>query len=158
MKSPFGAALVPLAALAAALARWGLQGSGNVWTALHKRFYVADPDLGWRISDQHPIWLGLEVCGIIAAVGLGLVVGGGIIKRREAKRDARATGLRAASWLVAAATLVPPIAAFASGPGAANARDTLPTGTTETMVASGLTGALAAPAGTYAVVPHAGTS
>lgn len=155
--SAFAPVAVAVAALVAALARWQLQGSRNVYTALHKRFYVADPDLGWRVSSQHPIWLGLEICAIVAGAAIALAIAGWIVRRREAKRGRRAPIVRAAGWLVAVATLVVPIAAFVSGPGPADARDTLPT-TAATSLDAGIAGALAAPAGRYEVVTHAGTS
>lgn len=157
VRSPFAPVAVPLAALIAALVRWQMQGSGNVYTAPEKRFYIPDPDLGWRVSTQHPIWLGLEICAIIAAIAIGLAVGGWVIRRHEAQRGHRATILRAASWIVAGVPLAVPIAAFASGPGPANGIDTLPAATIRGIEA-GITGTLDAPAGRYEVVEHEGTA
>jgi len=157
VKSPFAPIVLPIAALIAALARWQMQGSGNLYTARDKRFYIPDPDLGWRISTRHPIWLGLEACAIIAAIGVGLWAGGWLIRRREAKRGRRATRLRAASWFVAGVPLVVPIAAFASGTGPADGLDTLPASTIKGIEA-GITGILDAPAGRYEVVEHTGTA
>jgi len=157
VKSPFAPIVLPIAALIAALARWQVQGSRNLYTALDKRFYIADPDLGWRISTRHPIWLGLEVCVVIAAIAVGLWASGWIIRRREAKHGHRATVLRAASWFVAGVPLVVPIAAFASGAGPADGLDTLPASTIKGIEA-GITGILDAPAGRYEVIQHAGTS
>jgi polyisoprenoid-binding protein YceI len=159
VNSPFAPILVPLAALVASLVRWWMQGSGNLWTALHKRFYVPDaafPD-GWKESVFHPIWLGLEVCAVIAAIAAGLAIGGWIIRRREDRRELRSTVLRAAAWALGAVTLVVPIAAFASGPGASGGRDTLPTGG-GAVLTEGIAGSLDAPAGSYAIVAHAGTA
>ncbi len=151
--------IVPIAALVASLVRWWVQGSHNLYTALDKRFYVPDPDLGWRVSTEHPIWLGLEVCAVIAAIAIGLAIGGWIIRRREAKRGRRATVLRAAAWVVSIVPAAVPIAAFASGAGPANARDTLPTETAAKQpAATGIVGSLAAPAGRYEVVAHDGTA
>ncbi len=158
MRSPFAPVVLPLAALIAALVRWWMQGSGNLYTAIDKRFYVADPDLGWRISDVHPIWLGLEVCAIIATIAIGLALGGWIIRRRETKTNRRATILRAASWVVAVIPITVPIAAWASGSGVAGGRDTLPTQTAGSAIGEGITGSLDLPAGRYEVVAHAGTS
>lgn len=159
VRSAFAPVVLPLAALIASLVRWLTQGSGNVYTALDKRFYVPDPDLGWRVSDQHPIWLGLEVCAIIAAIAGGLAVGGWIIRRREAKLGQRATLLRTAAWIVAAVPLVVPLAAFSSGSAPAGARDILPTATaTSGPAVEGIAGSLELPAGRYEVVAHAGTS
>lgn len=155
MRSPFAPVVLPLAALIAALVRWWMQGSGNLYTALSKRFFVPDPDLGWRESVFHPIWLGLEVCAIIAAIAIGLAVGALVIRKLEARRG-RMTMLRVLSWVVAAAPLIVPIAAFSSGPGVSGGRDTLPADRA-VAVETGIEGALDAPAGRYEVVPHAGT-
>jgi polyisoprenoid-binding protein YceI len=144
----FTPAAVAAVALVASVIRWFVQGSGNLYTALAKRFYVPDPDLGWRVSTQHPIWLGLEVCGVLLAIVVALVVGGFLIRRRA---------LRIAMWAIAVATLAVPVAAFASGPGPLHGRDTLPP-SAAVLVEDGIEGTLDAPAGRYTVVPHAGTS
>jgi hypothetical protein len=144
-------------ALVAAVVRWWVQGSGNLYTALSKRFSVPDPDLGWRVSTQHPIWLGLEVCAVLAAIAGALVVAGMLIRRRERRLGTRATGLRVATWAIAAVTPVLPVAAFASGPGPLHARDTLPPAAA-VLVEGGIEGSLDAPAGRYEVVAHPGTS
>lgn len=148
---------MPIAALVASLIRWQLQGSRNLYTALEKRFYVPDPDLGWRVSTQHPIWLGLDACALIAVIAIGVAIGAVVIPRRERSRDARATVLRAVSWIVAVIALAIPVAAFASGPGPLHGRDTLPP-SAAVLVESGIEGALDAPAGRYVVVAHPGTS
>ncbi|CAN5906093.1 hypothetical protein BH11MYX2_BH11MYX2_35270 [soil metagenome] len=147
---------IVLASLIASLVRWYIQGSFNIYTALSKRFYVPDPDLGWRISTQHPIWLGLEVCAVLIAIAVALAIGAVIITRREA-RTGRATVLRAASWVLAIASLAVPTAAFVSGPGALHGRDTLPP-TSAVQFEDGIDGSLNAPSGAYTVVPHQGTS
>jgi polyisoprenoid-binding protein YceI len=157
VRSPFAPVCLPLAALIGALVRWQMQGSRNVWTALDKRFYIPDPDLGWRVSAQHPIWLGLEICGVIAAIAFGLVAAGWFIRRREAKLGRRATGLRAATWIVAGLSLAVPISAFASGSAPDRAVDSLPASTIAGIEA-GIVGMLDAPAGRYEVIEHAGTS
>jgi len=157
-KSPFAPIALPVVALIGALVRWKLQGSGNVYTALAKRFYVPDPDLGTRVSPEHPIWLGLEVSAIIAAIAVGLAVGAWVIGRREAKRGQPATRLRTAAWIAAVVPLIIPIAAFASGGRPSGGLDTLPAGATATVVEAGRTGTIDAPSGRYEVVEHAGTS
>lgn len=134
-----------------------MQGSGNLYTALDKRFFVPDPDLGWRISTQHPIWLGLEVCAVIAAIAVGLALGGWFIARRERATGARAKWLRIASWSIAVAPLVVPIVAFVSGAGPEGGRDVLPA-RDAARIETGIAGALALPAGTYEVVAHRGSS
>jgi polyisoprenoid-binding protein YceI len=152
LRSPFAPAALAALALVAAVARWWVQGSGNLYTALAKRFYVPDPDLGWRVSTQHPVWLGLELCAVLAAIIVALVIGGFLIRRRG-----RAMGLRVAAWAIAVTTLVVPIAAFASGPGPLHGRDTLPPAAA-VLVEDGIEGSLDAPAGRYDVVAHPGTS
>ena len=153
----FAPVLLPALALAGALARWATQGSGNLYTAVAKRFYVPDPDLGWRIAPQTPVWLGLEVCAIIAAIAVGLAVAALLVRRRERKRGRPSRGLRGLGWLVAGATLAVPIAAFASGGSPADARDQIPAAEA-VKLETGITGALAAPAGTYEVVTHPGSA
>lgn len=145
-RSPYAPAVVAALALAASLTRWALQGSHNVYTAFHRRFYVPDPDVAWRVSSQHPIWIGLEACAVLAAIVVALVLGGRFLRRR-----------RWILWLVAVPPLALPIAAFASGPGPLHGRDTLPPADA-VRVEGGIAGALHAPAGRYEVVAHAGTS
>ena len=151
VRSPFAPVVLPIAALIAALTRWWMQGTKNLYTATSKRFYISDPDLGWRVSDRHPVWLGLEVCAVIAAIAAALLVGGWIIRRREANRGARATLLRLATWIAGAAPLIVPIAAFASGGAPAGAIDKLPAQQLQGIEA-GITGFIDAPAGRYEVV------
>jgi polyisoprenoid-binding protein YceI len=155
--SPFAPVVLPIAALVAALLRWQLQGSKNIYTAFAKRFYVPDPDLGWQISPRHPLWLGLELCAVIAAVAAALAIAGWWIRRREARLGRRATALRSATWVVGAVPLALPILAFASGGGPPNAVDTLPAATIQGIEA-GIVGIIDAPAGRYEVVAHPGTS
>lgn len=158
VKSPFAPVVLTIVALAASIARWSMQGSKNLYTATAKRFYIADPDLGYRISPQHPLWVGLEVCAVMAAIAVGLIVAGWIIRRREATRGRyRASVLRALTWVVAALPLVVPIWAFASGGAPAGALDTLPASTIQ-GIESGITGIIDAPAGRYDVVAHPGSS
>lgn len=155
MRSPFAPVLLALVALIAALARWATQGSGNLYTAIEKRFYVPDPDLGWTIAPEHPVWLGLEISAIIAALAAALIVAGFVIKRLEVRR--RRPVLRAASWLVAAAPLAIPLFAFASGGAPAGARDTLPA-SRAVVLEEGIQGSLDLPSGRYVVVPHSGSA
>jgi polyisoprenoid-binding protein YceI len=115
VRSAFAPVAVALVAVLASLVRWMLQGSSNIYPTLEKTFYVPDPDVGWAISDRHPIWLGLLVVAIFAAVTVGLALGGWIIRRRERKTGAPAKILRGAAWGVAVLLLVVPIAAFATG-------------------------------------------
>lgn len=155
--STFSPVVVPVAALIAALIRWQIQGSHNLYTAVAKRFYVPDPDLGWQISPRHPLWVGLELCAVIAAIAAGLVVAGWWIRRREARTGQRARALRGATWVVGVLPLAVPVLAFASGGGPVNAIDTLPAATIQ-GIESGIVGIIDAPAGRYEVVAHPGTS
>jgi len=157
VRSPFLPVVLPLAALVASLVRWLVQGSGNLYTALNKRFYVPDPVTEWRVSTQTPIWLGLEICAIIAATAIGLAIGAFIIKRRERRLEQQSTILRAASWVVAVIPLAVPIAAFASGPGPARGVDLLPAAVA-VNVESGIEGGLALSAGSYEVVHGQGST
>lgn len=156
MRSPYLFAIAPAVALAGGLARWLQQGSGNVYTATAKRFFVPDPDLGYRPtpSGQGPIWLGLEVLAIVAAVVLGTLGAAWVIRRRE-RRLARRWGL--ARWVVGVGAALPlalPVIALASGGRPSGGRDALPA-ITGPVVGAGIVGKLAAPAGRYAVVPAA---
>ncbi len=137
-----------VAALLASLARWALQGSHNIYTALVKRFYVPDPDLGWRISNQHPIWLGLEICAVLLVTAIGLALVLVFVRRKIVAIGAHVVGVL---------TLAVPILAFASGAGPIGGKDTLPP-SAAVKLEGGIEGALGAPAGDYAVVTHAGTA
>jgi polyisoprenoid-binding protein YceI len=149
--------VVPLAALIASLVRWQLQGSGNMYTRLSKDLYVPHPDLDWVIAKEHPIWLGLEVCAVIAGIAVGCAAGGFVIKKLKAKRPRLAKGLWIAAWVAGAATLVVPIAAFASGAGIEGARDTRPPPKSGTGI-EGIAGSVELPTGRYEVVAHEGSS
>jgi len=155
--SPFAPVLIAAVAVLASFIRWYVQDSGNVYTALAKRFYVPDPDLGWRVSTQHPIWLGLDVCAAIVALAVTLAVTGVVIRRRESRQQARAPLLRAASWVLALSSVCIPAAVFASGPGPLHARDTLPA-SAAVLIEDGIEGSLDAPEGSYVVVNHPGTA
>lgn len=147
--------VVPAAlALVGALMRWWSQGSGNNFTALHKRFYVRDPVIDdWVELATDRIWIGLELCAVVLAVVCGLAIGGWVIRRVERKRERPAKVLRSAAWMAALVPLALPIAAFASGGRPSDAVDLPPTDRGPTTAASsGIAGKLAAPAGRYEVV------
>jgi polyisoprenoid-binding protein YceI len=135
-------------ALLASLARWATQGSHNIYTAFAKRFYIPDPDLGWRISNQHPVWLGLEICAVLLATAIGLALLAVFVRR---------TFVLVGSYVIATLSLVVPIVAFASGAGPLGGKDTLPP-SAAVKLEGGIEGALDAPAGDYAVVTHPGTA
>lgn len=146
-------ALAAAVALVGALARWWLQGSHNVYTTLAKRFYVPDPDLGWRVSPHHPIWLGLDACAVIGAIAIALALGLWLLRAR------RARPVRVVAALVGVAALGAPIAAFATGGRPDAARDTLPFSVTEAAdVGDAIAGGIDAPAGRYVAIDHAGTA
>src|SRR5690349_11836792 len=105
-----------------------MQGSGNRYTATSKRFYVPDPDLGWRIADTHRLWLGLEVLAILAAVTIGFVAVALFVRWRERKLGRPLRALRVVGWVLTALPLAIPAYAFASGGRPAGAVDALPSG------------------------------
>jgi len=156
-RSLWAPVVVAAGALVASLCRWQVQGSHNLYTALAKRFYVPDPDLGWRVSTQHPIWLGLDACAVMTALVLVTAVVAFVIHRREPVRGSQMTSLRVAAWVVAVICLAVPSAAFASGPGPLHGRDTLPA-SAAVLIETGIDGSLDAPQGSYVVVAHTGTS
>ena len=152
MRSPFLPVGLSVAALFASLSRWFVQDSGNLYTALEKRFYIPDPDLGWRVSAAHPVWIGIDVCAVVAAFAIGLTIGGYVVRRRESSL------LRAAAWTLGAITILVPLAAFASGSRPSGAIDALPLDAAQPLARNAIAGELDAPAGRYEVVPHEGTS
>jgi len=156
-RSPYLFAIAPAVALGAGVVRWVLQGSGNLYTATAKRFYVPDPDLGYRVSSDAPLWLGLEVLAALAAVTVGVLGAGWVIRRRERKRGPWPL----ARWVVAIGALAPlpvPVLAFATGLGPLGALEALPQGEVAAPPTTGIEGNLSAPAGRYEVIAHAGTS
>lgn len=157
-RSPWLIVAPPAVALAAGAARWLVQGSGNLYTATEKRFYVPDPDLGWRVASGGPVWLGLEVLAILAAVVVGVAALLWIVRRFERKRGEPIVWARGILAAGGALPIVIPILAFASGLGPANGRETLPEGATAAAPTAGIEGALPLPAGRYQVVAHAGTA
>jgi hypothetical protein len=156
--SPYFAALLPIVALLAGLLRWLLQGSGNLYTDADRRFYVPDPDLGWRVIENGPPWLGLELLGIIAGVAVGLIAAAWLLRRLEKRRGAPIGWARIGLWIAAALPLAVPVWAFAGGFGPDGAREQLPAGIAQAPT-SGIEGSLPGlPAGTYRVQQHSGTS
>ncbi|MEZ4403189.1 MAG: YceI family protein [Kofleriaceae bacterium] len=157
-RNPLLFAIAPALALGAGAARWAVQGSGNLYTATHKRFYTPDPDLGWRVAKGGPLWLGLEVLGILAAITVGALAAAWLLRRWERKRGAPVRWARGVLGVGGLVPLVLPILAFASGLGPANGRETLPAGATAAAPERGIEGSLPLPAGTYEVVAHDGTA
>lgn len=157
VRSPFLAVVPPAVALVAGLIRWALQGSGNVYTATSHRAYVPDPDLGWRLVEDGPPWLGLEILGVILGVTCGVVAGAWLIRRLEKSGGARRV-LRSLLWVVAVVPLAVPAWAFAGGFGPDGARDALPQGGSDGPTGAEITGGLDAPAGRWEVFPHTGSA
>jgi hypothetical protein len=159
MRSSYWAASLSLAALAAAVARWLVQGSGNVYTALTKRFYVPDPDLGWRVADGGPLWIGLEAIALIAAWTVFIAASAWILRFWARRKDRGVPRVAVvALWVLAALPLPLPAYAFVTGLGPARAVEQLPEGASAQAPTSGIEGTLPLPAGTYNVIPHRGTS
>jgi len=158
VKSPFLPVGLSVAALLASLSRWFVQDSGNLYTALEKRFYIPDPDLGWRVSAAHPVWIGIDVCAVVMAFAIVLTIGGYVVRRRESRRRIRSSLLRAAAWTLGAIAILVPLAAFASGSRPSGAIDALPLDAARPLPRNAIAGELDAPAGRYEVVPHEGTS
>ncbi len=114
-------------AVAAAVARYVLQGTGGVYTQLSRRFYENDPTLGWTLTESSYVWLGLEVIAVMAVVVLAAIVA----NRWWARRGDRAwTWLRWGAHVDAAlcvTLLAVPLVAFTSGSPPEGAQALLPT-------------------------------
>jgi hypothetical protein len=151
-RSPFLAVIPASVAVAVAGLRWLVQGSGNVYSTLGKRFYVPDPDLGWRVAGADPIWLGLEVIGVLAGVTAALAAAAWVIRRVERKRGRPWRWARIASWVVAVLPIGVPIAAFVSGGRPDGAVDLLPEGQTAAAPTEGFEGGLSIPDGSYRAI------
>jgi hypothetical protein len=152
-RSPFLHVVPPATALGLGALRWWLQGSGNTYTATSKRFFVPDPDLGWVPAASQPVWLGLEVLGILAGVVLGFVAVAFFVRWRERARGVPMKKLRVLGWILAVLPVVIPAWAFASGGRPAGGVDALPSGTTA-IPDRGITGSLDAPAGSWVTDSH----
>lgn len=111
-----------VAGTALAALRWGWQGSGNLYSDLSHRSYVPDTVAGWRLTDDGPIWLGLDIVGVLAALTLGILVAAWWLDKRDAS-----SGLKALLWAASAAALIPSTAAFFSGGLPEGAVETRPT-------------------------------
>jgi polyisoprenoid-binding protein YceI len=157
-RSPYLLAIAPAVALAAGGVRWLLQGSGNLYTATTKRFYTPDPDLGWRVAKGGPLWLGLEVLAILAAVTVGTLGVAWLLRRWERKRGTPVRWARLVVGVGAALPLALPAWAFSTGLGPAGGRESLPAGATAAAPTEGIEGKLAAPAGRYVVAAHDGSA
>ena len=153
--SPYWGLAASGAALIAALGRWLVQGTENVYTAADKRFYVPDPDFGWRIHESGPLWLGLDAIGALAALTVALGTGAWLLRRRERTRGTPWRGARVALLALGIAPLALPLWAFASGLAPEGGREQPPQSELGPRP-DGIGGALAgSTAGRYVLVPGA---
>ena len=157
-RSPFVLLIVPTLALLATIARWVVQGTGNRFTTVHQRFYIPDPDLGFRVSKLTSIWLGLEIIGAMTGALVALFVLILLLRRRERRLNITKTGLRGVLFVLGLFPLAIPIAAFASGLGPIGGTIALPKGAIAAPPTTGIEGSLNAAAGTYNVIKHPGSS
>lgn len=157
-RSPYWALALSGLALAASVARWLLQGSGNVYTTPGKRFYLPDPDLGWRIAPESPPWLGLDAVAALAVFTASLGVVAWFVRQRERTQGHLWKPARVALWAMAVVPLAVPLWAFSGGLAPAGAREDLPPGVIGPPP-GGFEGSLAGlPAGTYELVPKSESS
>ena len=147
--------------------RYGAQGAGNVYTDTARAFYLEDPVLGWTLTHERWLWLGLDALGLVLTLGLGTLAMAwlsGLLARKHRAGALGRSPVRLALtsfWIGAALCAVTPalpLAAFASGLPPAEARAHLPTAARPTLPAPDEP-ALAQrwshlPAGRYEVLPH----
>jgi len=157
-RTPWWIVAAPVVALGAGVARWLIQGSGNLYTATTKRFYVPDPDLEWRVASGGPLWLGLELLAVMAGVVVGIAAALWLVRRWERKRGAPILWARVILTVGGLVPLAIPILAFASGLGPAHGREILPSGASAAAPETGLEGSLPLTAGTFTVVAHSGSA
>lgn len=142
----------------AAAIRWWAQDAGNVYTDLGRRFYLPDPDLGWRLGPATSLFLGLDAVGALFGLAVAIAVSTALLRRHERRRNAPRPALRIALLVTALVGAIPPIAAFASGGRPAGGRDRLPAGlmaAPPTAIEAGTGVALAA--GRWTVAAHPGS-
>lgn len=157
-RSPYWVLLVPVLAIAAGVARWLMQGSNNLYTAPSKRFYLPDPDLGWRIAPATPVWLGLDALAALAGFAATLGVVAWFVRQREQPQGATWRQGRTGLWVLSIVTLAVPIWAFSGGTRPEGAIEELPAGVIG-PAPGGFEGSLAgAPAGTYEIMPGSASS
>lgn len=150
-RGPYWIALLPLASAALSLVRWLVQGSGNLYTAQAKRFFVPHPDLGWQAEQTTRVWLGLDAIGILGISTAGVLLAAYLIVRRERQRTRLQPVARTALMLGALTSFVIPVYAFMSGGRPPGARDELPVRIPLAQLPDGVDGGLPVPAGTYYV-------
>ncbi len=158
-RSPITTAIrfAAIAALGAVLSlvRWLWQGTSNVYTKLDLHVYVADPDLGWRRTDDGYVWLGLDALAISVSTAIGIFLIIWLIGRRGEGVPKILRVLPTAAKIVAPFTLVFPLFTFVKGAPPSGAREVMPSIVVEAPT-DGITASLkGAPAGRYEVVAHA---
>lgn len=112
---------LPAAATALAAIRWATQGSQNLYSTMAHRYYVPDPDLGWRLVEDGPVWLGLDV---VAGLSLATVALWGLGHRLTAHVTESQSSWVRVLGAAGALTLLVPLIAWWSGmpPDSARAR------------------------------------
>ncbi|MBK9073196.1 MAG: YceI family protein [Myxococcales bacterium] len=151
-RGPYWIVGLPIAAAVAAGGRWLLQGSGNLYTAQAKRFFVPHPDLGWQAAQTERVWLGLDAIGVLGMCALGVALAAYLISRRERARQRKQAVARAALTLGALMSFIVPGGAFVSGGRPTGARDALPAAVPLAQLPDVIDGGLPSPVGTYEVV------
>lgn len=157
MQRALGSLVLPSLAVAAALARWLMQGRENVYTDVETRYYLADAD-GWRVTEDGPVSLGLDAIAVLAGFAAALFAAAVIVNLWERRRGKPLPVPRAVHWAVSAIPLAVPIWAFASGSVPAGALFQAPSGVVEAPAGSITGGLPGMPAGTYRVWPHERTA
>ncbi len=158
MNAIYKSTMPPLLAALAALGRWQMQGSGNVYTDFGKDFYLPDPDLGWRLTSSSTLWLGLDAVLLCAAILVGLLGFEFLLRWSERARAGKRRRVRLGLQVIGVATLVVPALAFASGFAPSGARDKLPKENFVAAPSAGVAGSLPTlPAGHYLVQAGEGT-
>ncbi|MCP4449591.1 MAG: hypothetical protein GY811_30300 [Myxococcales bacterium] len=144
-------ALTAIAAAIVLLGRWMWQGTGNLWSKLDLKVYLADADLGWRRTEQSFTWVGLDLVAALLIASVGIYLAIRYLGSRE-KTVLRWLGTTAK--VASVGTLVLPLYAFASGSPPQGARESRPV---MEMVApkSGILASLPSlPDGRYLVISH----
>lgn len=142
------------AALATSLAlgRWLWQGTGNVYSKLDLKLYLADADLGWRRTEEGYTWLGLDVVMLLLVVTIGIFL---VVRFAGGRQHRAAKALVVAAKLASVLVIALPLYALLGGAPPAGAKDTLPN-TSIAAPSSGIAASLSVlPPGRYLVVPHA---
>lgn len=146
------AAIAPVFATILATFRWSTQqATGNLYTETDHRYYVPDPDLGWRYVEEGHVWLGLDAIGLVAVLAVVVL----FLLRRLLRNGDPSPRAKAGLWVLSVATLLVPFSAFKSGLPPDDASHERPDSFVEAPtegIAAGLPGL---EAGTYTVLDDA---